>query len=223
MVKVTREHLDQYMSSHLHAEKKGWNLISQMIRFAPREEDREWIQNWLKEKALHYSLWDFIMKNRSMEPKKIDLNLWKLFDIAESFVLKKDWIGSIVCTSFIDHLLSASASYLYFDADDDMRRVFRRIVGDKMAHINFGLQHIAKTTEAEEDKRYLMTVYARILTELIEWPLRPNTIDADIDILNDAYHMHRIALKKLGIRIPKLYFTRMYDFEAKETILKMIA
>lgn len=223
MGKIPREDLDQHLSSYFHAEKKGSELIWKLLEFAPGEAEREWIQIWSKEEAHHHVLWDSVLKNRNVKPSKMEYNVWKLFEITEDYVNRKNWAGSMVGAAVIEHLSNAAATYLYHDASDDMKRVFRKIVGDDLGHLDFDIHQIAKIAETDGGKKDLMEIHKRFLMEIIEWPLRPGTTDTDMAILNDTYQLHRNTMAKIGLKLPNMYFSRGSGFKLKRRLIKLLA
>lgn len=219
---IPKDVLDQHLSTYFHAEKKGAELIWRLLDFAPGEKEREWIQIWSKEEAHHHALWDSVLKGRQMEPRKMDLNVWKLFEITEDYVNRKSWAGSMVGAAVIEHLSNAAAAYLYHDADDDMKRVFRKITGDDLGHLDFDMSQIGKVARTKEGRKEIEEVHKRFLMEIIEWPLRPETSDIDVEILNDSYHLHRTAMMKVGIRLPDIRFERSAAFRLKRNLIKAL-
>lgn len=223
MPKITREALNQHISSYFHSEKKGSELIEKLIDFAPGEEEKEWIRIWSKEEAHHHILWDSVARARGLEPLPIEHNVQKLFDITEDYVNKKDWAGAMVGASVIEHLSNAAAAYLYHDSDDDMKRVFRRIVGDDLGHLDFDMYQIGKIAQTEEGRRKILDIHKKFLNEIIEWPLRPNTSEIDIDILNGTYELHRNEMMRVGIKLPNIHFSRGASFRVKRSLIKLFA
>lgn len=221
MPKVTRRNLDQHLSSYFHAEKKGSELIERLLEFAPGEEERAWIRIWTKEEAHHHRLWDSVAKRRGIRPAEMEHNVSRLFEITEGFVGSHNWAGSMVGAAVIEHLSNAAASYLYHDADDDMKRVFRKIVGDDLGHLDFDIHQIKKCLGTKDGKAAVVAAHKEFLKEIIEWPTRPNTSDVDMDILNDTYDLHRRAMARIGLDIPDIKFHRGHSFRMKRKILRM--
>lgn len=218
---VPKDVIEQHISSYFHAEKKGSELIASLLSFAP-EDTKAWIRIWTKEEAHHHVLWSSVVRSRKITPRKMDRNVQRLFDITESYVNSKNWAGSMVGAAVIEHLSNAAANYLYHDADDDTKRVFRKIVGDDLGHLDFDIHQIEKIARTPEGRREIMEVHKKFLMEIIEWPLRPETSDCDMDILNDTYRIHREAMRKIGIKLPRMHFSRGASFRMKRHIIKML-
>jgi len=223
MGKVPTEVMNQHLSSYFHAEKKGSELISRLVEFAPSDEARQWVPVWAKEEMHHHTMWDRVMKNRRAEPGKMDYNVYKLFEITEDYVNRRSWAGSMVGAAVIEHLSNAAAAYLFHDADDDVKIVFKKITGDDLGHLDFDMHEIEKIAKTEEGRKEIAEIHKRFLMEIIEWPNREGTAEADIDILNDTYRIHRAAMKKIGVSLPKMHFSKGAGFEMKKRLIKLLA
>lgn len=222
MGKISREEFDKYLSSYFHAEKKGSELIARLTDFAPREEEKEWINIWSKEEGLHHRLWASVAANRRFEPREMDQNLHRLFEITEEYVNNKNWAGAMVGAALIEHLSNAAAQYLYHDADDDMKRVFRKITADDLGHLDFDIHQIWKVSQTKEGRKEILEIHKRFLAEILDWPLREGTTDIDIDILNETFQLHRKAMKKIGINLPDIHFSKSYSFKIKRGLIKFL-
>lgn len=220
MKEISREVLDQHLSSYFHAEKKGSELIARLVDFAPGEKEKEWINIWSKEEEHHHRLWDAVAQGRNFVPQNIDNNVGKLFEITEDYVNKKNWAGSIVGAAVIEHLSNAAAAYLYHSADDDMKRVFRKITGDDLGHLDFDIHQIEIAIQTEQGRKEVEEIHKRFLREVIEWPSRKETTDIDIEILNEAYRLHRDSMRKIGLKLPDIHFSRNFGFKIKRSLLK---
>lgn len=223
MRNISREEFDKHLSSYFHAEKKGSELIAKLIDFAPGEKEKDWINIWSKEEAHHHRLWAAVAANRKFEPREMDQNVSRLFEITEEYVNNKNWIGAMVGAAVIEHLSNAAAQYLYHDADDDMKRVFRKITGDDLGHLDFDMHQIWKVAQTKEGRKEILEIHKRFLTEILEWPFRPETTDVDIDILNDTYQLHKDAMRKVGLNLPKIHFSRGLGFKIKSNLMKLLA
>lgn len=222
MRNISREEFDKYLSSYFHAEKKGSELIAKLIDFAPGEKEKDWINIWSKEEAHHHRLWAAVAANRKFEPREMDQNVSRLFEITEEYVNNKNWAGAMVGAVVIEHLSNAAAAYLFHDADDDMKRVFKKITGDDLGHLDFDMHQIWKVAQTREGRKEILEIHKRFLKEIIEWPLRDGTTDVDIEILNDTFQLHRKAMKKIGVKFPNIDFSRSLGFKIKRQLLKFI-
>jgi hypothetical protein len=220
MEKIPKEILDQHLSSYFHAEKKGSELIARLVDFAPGEKEKDWINIWSKEEEHHHRLWDAVAQGRNFTPKNIDNNVAKLFEITEDYVNQKNWAGSMIGAAVIEHLSNAAASILFHDADDDMKRVFKKITGDDLGHLDFDIHQIKNVIQTESGRREVIEIHKRFLREVIEWPLRKETTDIDIEILNEAYRLHRDSMRKIGLKLPNMHFSRKFSFKIKRGLLK---
>lgn len=223
MGKIPPEEFDKHLSSYFHAEKKGSELIFRLLEFAPGEEEREWISIWSKEEAHHHRLWASVAASRSFEPMEMGQNVRRLFEITEEYVNNKNWAGAMIGAAVIEHLSNAAAAYLYHDADDDMKRVFRKITGDDLGHLDFDMHQIWKVAQTKEGRKEILEIHKIFLKEILEWPLREGTTDVDIDILNETFQLHRKAMKKIGINLPNINFSRDLSFKIKRNLLKILA
>lgn len=223
MGKIPKEVLDQHLSSYFHAEKKGAELIARLVDFAPGENEKQWINIWSKEEDHHHRMWDAVAQGRNFTPKNIDNNVSKLFEITEDYVNQKNWAGSMIGAAVIEHLSNAAAAYLFHDADDDMKRVFKKITGDDLGHLDFDIHQIENVIQTEEGRKEVEKIHKRFLKEVIEWPLRKETSDIDIEILNDAYQLHRNAMRKIGLNLPNIHFSRSAGFRMKRNLIKLLA
>ncbi len=222
MRKIPREELDKHLSSYFRAEKKGSELIARLADFAPGEQEKDWISIWSKEEAHHHRLWAAVAANRKFEPREMDQNVRRLFEITEGYVNNKNWAGATVGAAVIEHLSNAAAQYLYHESDDDMKRVHKKITGDDLGHLDFDVHQIWKVAQTKEGRKQVMEIHKRFLKEILEWPFREGTSDMDIGILNEAFQLHRKAMKKIGINLPDIHFSKNTIFKIKRSFLKLL-
>jgi hypothetical protein len=220
---ISQDSWNGYYNSYFFGEAKGSELIAKLEEFAPGEDEKRWVKVWSMEEGLHHRLWADLAEKKKIPIKSMEGTTASLFRITEDFVSKKDWIGSMVSAAIIEHVSTAAALYLYKHADDDTRRVFRRIVGDDVGHLNFDLVELEKAAQTAEGRKKILDAHKVFLKDILSWPDKGNMLDGEMDILNDAYETHRSRLARFGVNLPRIKFGRGLGFRLKRRIISMMA
>ncbi|HLD75663.1 MAG TPA: hypothetical protein VI874_01470 [Candidatus Norongarragalinales archaeon] len=61
------------------------------------------------------------------------------------------------------------------------------------------------------------------LKEILAWPLRNDLLDLELELVNEAYLVHRRQLKKIGIGLPALHFENTALYRVKKWVLENVA
>jgi tRNA isopentenyl-2-thiomethyl-A-37 hydroxylase MiaE len=210
-----------YLNSYCAGEIKGAQLIEKLVEFAPDEEARNWVIIWSKEEEHHHRLWKDLMQKRGIPITGPSGTLQKLYDITEDFVENKDWTGSMVSAAIIEHLSNATAAALFKYADPEIRRIFKQITADDLAHLNFDLTQLEKIAQTAEGRKKIIDCHKKFMKEILEWPARKDLLEKELEILNDTYELHRYKLEKIGVGLPKIKFADNFSFKLKKSLMKI--
>lgn len=217
------EEVDRYVLHFFWLASKTSDLIQQIKQFAPSAEAKTGAEEWARDAATHRAIWERVLKNREMDEGKMDFSFWRLFKMTDNYVERRDWVGTMIGLGFIAHVLNEGMPYIYRRAANDLRPVLKKLVGDYMGHIDFVSGELAKIHKYEGEDDHVNRTLGAFLKELSDWAFRLETTNSDLDILNSAYHSHRIAMKAQGVSIPKIYFTRDPQTDQIEIIQKLLA
>jgi len=219
---ISQEEWTVLFNNYCHGEKRGSEFIEQLIDFAPGEEERKWIRIWAAEEMHHHKLWDELLEKKKIPRQELTESIRNIYNIAGDFVTKKDWIGSMVSALIIEHLSNATAAYLYRYADLPTQMIFKKITGDDLGHLDFDYAQLERAAQTKEGRKRIKRANTVFLKEILQWPMRTGVTASDIDILNNTYEIHRMKLRKIGVKIPNIHFSRRFSFRVKKAIVERI-
>lgn len=222
-MQISQESWNGYYNSYFFGEAKGAELIRRLVDFSPGEQELMWVKVWAAEEELHHRLWAEVVEKKKIPIKKMEDTIAGLFRVTEDFVNKKDWTGSMVGATIIEHLSSTAAHFLYNHADEDTRRIFRKITGDDLGHLNFDLAQLEKIAQTKEGRKKIIDCHKKFLEEILKWPLRKNLLDGEMEILNETYELHRRRMEKIGVKLPRIKFSNSLSFKLTSAFIKLLA
>lgn len=207
-----------YYNSYFFGEKEGANLVEKLLDFAPGKDEKMWIRIWAAEENYHHKLWSDLAAKKKIKMTAMPGNIAKIYNLAAEYVARKDWIGSMVSATIIEHIGSTIASYLYKFADEDTRLVFKRITADDMGHLNFDLMQLEKIAETAEGRQRIIDAHKKFLKEFMNMPSQKDLLDGELDIINEAYIIHRMKLARFGVVLPEIRFSGNVSLRIKNRI-----
>lgn len=211
----------KYLNNYCHGELNGSQLIERLLEFAPGEEERTWLRQWVAEERQHHQLWDDLLTRKGIPRRPMSEAFKNIYALADDFASRKDWIGSMVAATIIEHFSVAAATLLYRHADADIQRIFKKTIGDDVGHLDFDLAQLERAALTQGGRKKIHEAHTVFLKALLQWPSRPDVTDREIDILNETYQLQRSTLRRIGIKLTNITFSRSRSFKVRKRLVEM--
>lgn len=219
MKKEEEQHLKRKLSEYAMAEDRGVSLLSQMLEFAPGDEEKKFLEGQIVDEKKHNRLFQQRADELNAEEEFFLESLEKLYDIGQECVAGKEWLACVTCQSIIEELALASFASFFGRADEKTKKILLEIMGDEKRHLAFTLWQIEKWAHTAQEKEKIFALQKRVLTIFLE-ALTPEALTKQIPkneqddfkkVLKKTYELHRQRFSRLKLKIPEIplsYITR---------------
>ncbi len=212
-----------YYTNYFIGEKKGADLIWKLEDFAPGPAEKAWTRIWAAEEDHHHELWAALAKKKNIDIHRFPSTFENLYAKTGDFVEQKDWLASVTGAAIIEHLSSAAAEYLLPHADLDTQAVFNKIIADDVRHIAFDVTQMQNAARTQDGKKRLWQIHKEFMPIILDWPLHPDLLDGEMDIINAAYQTHREKVNAMGVPLPGIRFANDAAYRLHKKALEMAA
>ena len=204
--------LKRKLAEYAIAEDRGVSLLSEMLTFAPSEEERAAIQKQMDEEIKHSRLFDERAQALNAGETRLVDSLQKLYELGQSCVDERDWVKCITCQNMIEELAIVSFSSIYTRADEETKAVLTEIMAEENEHLDFTLEQLGKWAIDEAGRAKVKAVQDRALEICME-AFRPGQLEKEISaeeanafkkVLWRAYQVHKERFRKIGLEVPSV-------------------
>lgn len=206
------EFYKRQISQYAISEDMGVSLLSQMLEFAPTEEEHTFLKSQVQDEIKHNRLFSERADELGSTEKFFNDSLQKLYEFGQQCVSKKDWLLCVSCQSVIEELAIASFSVFFQRADEKTRKMLLEVIDDEKRHLDFAFQQIKKWTKTDEDRKKILDLQHNVLQIFLE-ALNPRELKKRLPseeqkffkkALEKTYTLHKQRFSKLKLEVPKI-------------------